>query len=225
MMEEDPLFKQIIPYVVVLNNKDEILTYKRSTKSGEDRLHNMYSIGVGGHIDINTTERDSLTSDEIFFNSMIREISEELGIRTYDFEYDIKATIYDPSNDVGKVHFGVVAFLRVDSDISLNDGETDIITEREFLSLEELSKRYESLENWSKIIIDNKGSIFKKDENTEEENTETIISDSNPDTEYLPMRKTHIVEENGILKIYVTYGDDDIRVYQLDENDVITRCK
>jgi len=161
IMEEDPNFKQIIPYVVVVNEKNEVLTYQRSPKSGEDRLHNMYSIGVGGHLDENL-ENKTEAGMEIYLDGMIREIEEELGIKAHRNNFDIKATIYDDSNDVGKVHFGVVSLLRIDSKEFSHEGEMDILVNREFLTLDELLNRHDSLENWSKILIENKDFVFTK---------------------------------------------------------------
>lgn len=158
-MEENPSFKQIIPYVVIVNEKNEILTYQRSGESGENRLHNMYSIGVGGHLDENKKNQDE-AGIEVYLDGMIREIEEELNIKTHRDDFNIKATIYDDSNDVGRVHFGVISFLYVDSKIFTHDGEMDILINREFLSLDELSNRRDALENWSKIIIENKDLIF-----------------------------------------------------------------
>lgn len=159
IMEEDPSYKQIIPYVVIVNEKNEILTYQRSAKGGENRLHNMYSIGVGGHLDENK-ENQHETGMEVYLDGMIREVEEEIGIKTNRDDFQIKATIYDDSNAVGKVHFGVVSFLRVDSKEFMHDGEMDVLINREFLSLEELSNRHDSLENWSKIIVENQKLIF-----------------------------------------------------------------
>lgn len=159
MMEEDTTYKQIIPYVLIVNEKNEILTYQRSAKGGENRLHNMYSIGVGGHLDENK-ENQHETGMEVYLDGMIREIEEEINIKTNRDDFEIKATIYDDSNEVGKVHFGVVSFLRIDSKEFMHDGEMDILINREFLTIEELSNRHDSLENWSKIIVENKELIF-----------------------------------------------------------------
>lgn len=159
IMEEDSTYKQIIPYVVIINEKNEILTYQRSAKGGENRLHNMYSIGVGGHLDENQ-ENQHETGMEVYLDGMIREVEEEIGIKTHRNDFEIKATIYDDSNEVGKVHFGVVSFLRIDSKEFMHDGEMDILINREFLTLEELSNRHDSLENWSKIIVENQELIF-----------------------------------------------------------------
>src|SRR6476469_2162457 len=49
-MEEDPSYKQIIPYVI-FRSGDRIFRYTRGKTQGEARLHAKRSIGVGGHVD------------------------------------------------------------------------------------------------------------------------------------------------------------------------------
>jgi predicted NUDIX family phosphoesterase len=150
MMEEDPSFLQIIPYVVIQNAAKEILVYRRSAKGGEDRLHDKFSIGVGGHLDF---ENESLSGFETYINGMAREIKEEVNLDIDPHAFVPKFLIFDPSNDVGKVHLGVVTFIEADLDIG--HGELDVLVDREFLSLEEIiESRYDSLENWSKIVVD-----------------------------------------------------------------------
>src|SRR5512143_2337388 len=56
--ENDPSFKQVIPYVLVRKN-GRYLHYIRGKGSGEKRLVAMGSIGIGGHIN---------PSDENLFN-------------------------------------------------------------------------------------------------------------------------------------------------------------
>lgn len=46
-MEEDPSYRQIIPYVV-LTRGEEVFVLRRLKKGGEKRLHGLLSIGVGG---------------------------------------------------------------------------------------------------------------------------------------------------------------------------------
>src|SRR2546428_2625653 len=48
-VEEDPSFKQIIPYLLV-RHRGRLFLVQRSTEGGETRLHGKYSIGVGGPI-------------------------------------------------------------------------------------------------------------------------------------------------------------------------------
>src|SRR3954468_20424210 len=48
-MEQDPSFKQLIPYAV-LKWRDQVFAYRRGHGGGEARLRALRSIGVGGHI-------------------------------------------------------------------------------------------------------------------------------------------------------------------------------
>ena len=47
--EERPDYKQIIPYVILLQG-DKVFVTRRLNKGGEARLHGRISIGIGGHI-------------------------------------------------------------------------------------------------------------------------------------------------------------------------------
>ena len=47
--EDDPSFKQIIPYALI-SGQGKVLRYKRGKASGEKRLVAKASIGIGGHM-------------------------------------------------------------------------------------------------------------------------------------------------------------------------------
>ena len=47
--ETDATIKQIIPYLV-LRDGDRIFLMKRTRAGGDARLHELYSVGVGGHL-------------------------------------------------------------------------------------------------------------------------------------------------------------------------------
>ena len=48
-MERDPSFKQVIPYLV-LRDGERYFLMRRTAAGGDARLHDRYSIGVGGHL-------------------------------------------------------------------------------------------------------------------------------------------------------------------------------
>ena len=60
-MEQDPSFKQLIPYVIFRYKTDdgetELFQYTRGGGQGERRLHQKRSIGIGGHISSVDAER------------------------------------------------------------------------------------------------------------------------------------------------------------------------
>ena len=49
ILENDPSHKQLIPYAVICCG-DELYLFHRTKKQTESRLHNLYSLGVGGHM-------------------------------------------------------------------------------------------------------------------------------------------------------------------------------
>ena len=53
-MEQDPGYKQLIPYVIFSytdqRGREHLFRYTRGTGQGEQRLHSKRSIGIGGHI-------------------------------------------------------------------------------------------------------------------------------------------------------------------------------
>jgi predicted NUDIX family phosphoesterase len=149
LAEEDPSFKQIIPYAI-FRHGDRYLHYVRGGGSGEQRLASKGSIGIGGHV--NDADHAEASLDEHAYSVGVRrEISEELRLGG-GFEESVVALINDDSNEVGQVHLGVVHLVSLDSP-DVAPGEA-IITELQFLSVGELTERRESLETWSQLCLD-----------------------------------------------------------------------
>jgi predicted NUDIX family phosphoesterase len=96
-VEDDPSLKQIIPYLV-LRDGARIFLMKRTRAGGDERLHDRYTIGVGGHV--NPGDGDVL-------GGLRREWREEIDA---DFvpEFTPIGLLNDDSNPVGAVHLGLV---------------------------------------------------------------------------------------------------------------------
>ena len=147
--EEDPSYKQIIPYAVFTYG-DKILHYVRGAKSGEKRLVAKGSIGIGGHI--NDGDESLFSFDRDAYRAAVhREIEEELKF-SGGYEDRVAALINDDSNDVGRVHLGIVHIVRLET-FAVTAGEK-AIAELGFLTLEELRSRRDHLETWSQIVLD-----------------------------------------------------------------------
>jgi predicted NUDIX family phosphoesterase len=155
LAENSPEFKQLIPYTII-QYKDKILAYKRSKAGNEGRLRNKWSIGFGGHIN----PEDFLTGNlqAAIGMCMAREITEELEWSTPESlaaaKYKETALLYDPSNDVGKVHFGIVITIQLSDDFeySMVSKVEDEIAEIRWVTKEE-ARELENLENWSKLLL------------------------------------------------------------------------
>ncbi len=143
--EQDESMKQIIPYIA-FKHKDKYFVYKRLEKSGEERLVEKFSMGIGGHInpiDVN--------SKDILWEGMKREFEEEVEY-PYDYKTRIIGFINDDSDSVGRVHFGVV-FLVKGSNDRIDVKEKDKLSGK-MMTLLEAKKFRDKMEGWSQIVYD-----------------------------------------------------------------------
>lgn len=148
--ETDPSFKQIIPYALFHHN-GRYLHYTRGKSGGESRLHAQGSVGIGGHINP-VDERADPLGRETYLAGVEREIDEELNIGG-GHKNRIVALLNDDSNDVGKVHLGVVHIFDLDSD-DVTSAE-DSLANLSFQPSEKLKgELYPTLETWSQFCID-----------------------------------------------------------------------
>lgn len=150
--EEDPRFKQPIPYVVIRRD-DEVFVYERLAGGGESRLHNKLSLGFGGHM--NPMEGEASFS-EVLKQNTDRELAEELYIREEDKQNIVTlGLINDDENDVGKVHIGILSALQLASAAQVEVKEKDQIAGR-WMKLSELKEEnvYQRLEAWSQFVAD-----------------------------------------------------------------------
>jgi len=149
-MEIDPRFKQLIPYVLLEWTDSEgdtkLFTYTRGGGGGEKRLHAKRSVGIGGHI----SDEDAANGTDPYATGMHREISEEIQLES-SYRESTEGLLYDPSNDVGKVHLGVVHRF-VLSTPSVKSNEADL-ADGGFVSVDELKADLNQLETWSQIAI------------------------------------------------------------------------
>jgi len=139
--EEDPSLKQVIPYLV-LRDGGRWFLMRRTKAGGDARLHDLWSIGVGGHL--NPGDGDVL-------GGLRREWSEEL---VADFVPDFVPVglLNDDTTAVGAVHVGVVY-------VADAAGRPVAIRETEklagaFATTAEVAEVRDSMETWSRLVFD-----------------------------------------------------------------------
>lgn len=140
-VEDDPSWKQIIPYLV-LRDGERIFLLRRTRAGGDARLHELYSIGVGGHV--NPEDGDPL-------GGLRREWAEELAA---DFEPDFEpvGVLNDDNNPVGQVHLGLVYSADADGrPVAIR--ETDKLIGG-FATIDEVARVADHLETWSSLLFD-----------------------------------------------------------------------
>lgn len=151
-VEEDPGFKQLIPYVIfrhrTADGLETVFQYTRGTGQGEGRLHRKRSVGVGGHISVLDAETDA--ANGAYEEGMRRELDEEVIV---DTPYTPRAVglINDDQTPVGRVHLGIVHLCDVDQP-RVRPREEEIISSG-FQPVDELLADLSGFETWSQICL------------------------------------------------------------------------
>ncbi len=149
--ETDPSFKQIIPYVI-LSCGGRVLSYVRGKRAGETRLVGLRSIGIGGHINpVDTLPLFDEGAWGMYVEAVRREVAEEIHVET-NHRDRVVAMLNDDSNEVGRVHLGVVHLWTLDAP-NVRRRE-QMITQLEFLPLDELQALRDEMETWSQLCLD-----------------------------------------------------------------------
>jgi len=141
-MEEDPTYKQIIPYLI-FKHADTYFLMQRRADASEQRLKNKYSLGIGGHI-----RQEDLTDCDIASWAK-REFHEEVA---YAGQLTISplGLINDNTSAVGRVHVGFAYLLEGDSAAIAIKSE---LKSGSLVPLDVINEHYDQLEAWSQLVV------------------------------------------------------------------------
>ena len=140
-MEVDRSWKQVIPYLV-LRDGEHYFLMRRSRAGGDARLHDRWSIGVGGHLN---------PGDGDLAGGLRREWREELRA-DFDPEFELVGLLNDDSTDVGSVHIGAV-YVADAGGLPVAIRETDKLT-GSFAEPAEVALVMDQLETWSALVFE-----------------------------------------------------------------------
>lgn len=147
LAEYDFDLKQVIPYVAI-RCRNSYLLLRRTSKQTEKRLHNKYSLGIGGHINPPLTDCDGTN---IIVGGLYRELNEEIRLRGPGRLF-FEGVINDESSSVSKVHLGLFHVFEVESmEYAIRETEKmagQWVDEAGILGV------YDHMETWSQIIFD-----------------------------------------------------------------------
>lgn len=163
--ESDSRFVQVLPYVSLITMSDKfpsgkgIFCYQRGAKGTETKLHDDYSIGLGGHIEA------FASSPSEFFNVVLECLGRELWEEVeYDAPYPVLleamnnfTILHDTTRPVDSVHLCLHFILTVDEkDLGANeDGNID---KGQFVDLGEIidvnANGVLKFEQWSKVLLE-----------------------------------------------------------------------
>jgi predicted NUDIX family phosphoesterase len=141
LAETDRSLKQIIPYLV-LRDGDRVFLMKRTRAGGDARLHDLYTVGVGGHLN---------PGDGGILGGLAREWSEELEA---DFvpDFEFVGLLNDDTVDVGLHHLGVV-YVADAAGRPVRIRETQKLS-GSFERLDFVLGVYDRMETWSQLALD-----------------------------------------------------------------------
>jgi predicted NUDIX family phosphoesterase len=149
-LEEDDSFKQVIPYAII-SDKDSFYLFRRTSGQTEKRLHNNFSIGVGGHMNPDNSKKPK---EQYLIDELIRELYEEVKLLNGCLIENIEfiGFINDDTIPVGRVHIGLLYNIHVSNkEVYIN--ETDKMT-ADWIDKSGLAEFYGGMETWSKIAFD-----------------------------------------------------------------------
>jgi predicted NUDIX family phosphoesterase len=139
--ETDPSWKQVIPYLVVVD-RGSLFLMKRTRAGSDERLHERWSIGVGGHVN---------PEDGGIAGGIAREWAEEL-VAGWSPEPRLVGLLNDDTDPVGAVHVGLVH--RVEAAGRLVAVRETHKLEGAFVSPIDCLRVYDRMETWSSLVYD-----------------------------------------------------------------------
>ena len=140
-MEVDRSWKQVIPYLV-LRDGERYFLMRRTKAGGDARLHDRWSIGVGGHLN---------PGDGDLAGGLRREWREEVRA-DFDPEFELIGLLNDDTTDVGSVHLGAV-YLADARGLPVAIRETDKLA-GEFASRSDVAAVVDRMETWSALVFE-----------------------------------------------------------------------
>ncbi len=138
--EEDRQLKQVIPYLV-LRDADRYFLMRRTRAGADARLHDRYSIGVGGHLN---------PGDVDLAGGLAREWAEELDAAFLP-DFRLVGLLNDDTTGVGVVHLGAV-FTADAAGRPVRIRETEKLSGA-FVGIDEVAAVVDRMETWSALVF------------------------------------------------------------------------
>lgn len=147
LVEEDPSQQQVIPYCIVHHQaQDTYLLTRRLRRSSERRLQDLYSLGVGGHVNPGDGE-----AVEPVVGGLRREWAEEI-VCPSSAVARLVAVLNDDSTPVSRHHLGLVFLVEPEAG-HVWVRETEKLQGEE-MSLGAMRSYYLEMESWSQLCYD-----------------------------------------------------------------------
>jgi predicted NUDIX family phosphoesterase len=139
-MEVDRRWKQVIPYLV-LRDGPRYFLMRRTRAGGDARLHDRWTIGIGGHLN---------PGDGDLGGGLRREWTEEIEA-AFVPDFRLVGLLNDDTGAVGSVHVGAVYVAdAAGRDVAIRETEK---LEGRFAEPDEVGRVVERMESWSALVF------------------------------------------------------------------------
>ncbi len=149
--EDSELYVQLIPTFFVTRPK-EILTFTRTKRLPEARLHYALCANFGGHMRAND-DAGLFRNTEYFQNFVIRELNEELSFSGSP-HISYQGILYLRGNAFERQHAGLVFTVDLEVDTKIESLEPGMHIDVEFRSSDLVKAEKDKFDSWSQVLID-----------------------------------------------------------------------
>lgn len=150
--ETDTSLVQLIPSFVIFRG-DTVLSFKRTRKTPEQRLHDSSSIVFGGHLQSDDSPSLFANLDEIVERFLFRELHEELSFVPQPRRSQYCGVLHLDSTDFERQHAGVVFAIELAEETKVKSLEPGYHSTLEFLPWETISSSAVMQDRWSAACI------------------------------------------------------------------------
>jgi predicted NUDIX family phosphoesterase len=145
-------YVQLISTFVVLQG-NALLSYVRTKRLPETRLHNSRSISFGGHILFDDDPTLFASDTKLKRDFLFRELYEEVSFNTL-FETEYLGILYLVGSEFERQHCGLVFLIEIPIDSEFTSLEPGMHTDMHFVPLAELLKHKDEMDSWTRRLIE-----------------------------------------------------------------------
>jgi predicted NUDIX family phosphoesterase len=141
--------------VFIVRHGERYLTYKRTKRLPESRLHGVYSLGFGGHLNPDDLRPLlNIFDPEVGWPLLERELCEEIKFGSLGpTSMAYRGLLYDDSREVSRQHLGLTYEVTARSE-TFQIGERGFLIDAKYETIEEMQLRRHEFENWSVLLIE-----------------------------------------------------------------------
>ncbi len=150
--EEREDLVQIIP-TFVIEDSVNVVSYKRTKRLPESRLHHTTCLNFGGHLQSEDIPALFIKDKDIIHNFLYRELYEELRIDTKNIKISYKGIIYLKNSAFERQHAGIVYLVTLPDDAPIVSLEPGMHTDLKKIEKKFALENADEFDSWSSHLM------------------------------------------------------------------------